>query len=80
MVEEVEEEEEGGEGEGEEGGVDGVVAVDAGSYGYLQAEAGDTTSMMTTKTGGQNHLFSYSSSSGSCGLLLVGQCQNLQQL
>ena len=55
VVEEVEEEEEGGEGEGEEGGVDVVVAVDAGSYGYLLAEEGDTTSMMTTKTGGQNH-------------------------
>ena len=52
-MEEVEEEGEGGE----EGEVDGVVGVDAGSYGYLQAEEGDTTSMMTTMTGEQNHSY-----------------------
>ena len=51
MVEEVVEEEEVGEGGEEEGEVDGVVGVDAGSYGCLQAEEGDTTSMMTTMTG-----------------------------
>ena len=56
-MEEVEEEGEGGEEEGEEGGVDGGVGVDAGSYGYLQAEEGDTTSMMTTMTGEQNHSY-----------------------
>lgn len=51
MVEEVVEAEEVGEGGEEEGEVDGVVVVDAGSYGCLQAEEGDTTSMMTTMTG-----------------------------
>ena len=51
VVEEVVEAEEVGEGGEEEGEVDGVVGVDAGSYGCLQAEEGDTTSMMTTMTG-----------------------------
>ena len=57
MVEEVVEEGE----EEEEGEVDGVVdevvEVDAGSYGCPLAEEGDTISMMTTTTGGQNHSY-----------------------
>ena len=57
VVEEVVEEEEEGEGEEEEGEVDGVVEVDAGSYGCPLAEEGDTISMTTTKTGGQNHSY-----------------------